>query len=668
MSKNGKFVIKKITKFSDVLSGKVEELPESDLCFQNEKGIAQFEYVKGDAEKDKHSVTPGMYTLTLTNSGLKPMETELCVQDLLKDIISTTKITNEAKTFFDRLHIYEKLNRPKKRGVLLYSDPGMGKCFGKDTSILMYDGTTKMVQNIEKDDVLMGPDSKPRNVLSTATGRETMYSIVPTKGESYVVNESHILSLKMSGCDDLYNMSVKDFLMLPAWKKERLKSWRVGVEFDNHDELPIDPYILGLWLGDGSSCGPTIHTADDPIKSVVIDYFENKLNLLVKTRNYDNNLTSIRGVSGQDHGKRDRNIFINYLRQLDVWGNKHIPLIYKTASRENRLKLLAGLIDSDGCYYCGIFDFNLKSKQLADNITYLARSLGFAAYIRENVKICTNSKTRTADIYHRVQISGNMVDVPCVLERKQANTRKQIKNILRTGITVDKLDVDDYYGFTVDGDHLFLLNDFTVTHNSSAIADFCTNAVKEDAGTVVFLWPTSKVEAEDVSHFLSVQSEFTDKCTRLILVIEDIGGSEHEGHGGARGVDSGMLNLLDGLEVTFRLPTFIMATTNYPQNLLKELADRPRRFDLLIKLDPPSANERVKLAEFIAKRSLNDDEKKALEHKQCNVFSIAHIEEMIIRSLLHDKTFVEVIKEIVDHKEKFAKEFNDNTNSVGFGQ
>jgi intein/homing endonuclease len=70
---------------------------------------------------------------------------------------------------------------------------------------------------------------------------------------------------------------------------------------------------------------------------------------------------------------------LNTLRNLDLLQNKHIPLIYKCNSRENRLKLLAGLIDSDGhLIKNGGFEFTQKNERLMDDVIYLARSLGFS--------------------------------------------------------------------------------------------------------------------------------------------------------------------------------------------------------------------------------------------------------------------------------------------------
>src|SRR5690606_31658097 len=123
---------------------------------------------------------------------------------------------------------------------------------------------------------------------------------------------------------------------------------------------------------------------------------------------------------------------------------------------------------------------------------------------------------------------------------------------------------------------------------TSAIEKFCHDAINEDAGTVVLVWPTSEIEPDSVARFLSQSSEYNDKCTRLILIIEDIGGGEREGSHSRSGVTSGLLNLLDGVGLTFRLPTFIIATTNHPENLLSSLANRPGRFDLMAELQAPS--------------------------------------------------------------------------------
>jgi len=202
---------------------------------------------------------------------------------------------------------------------------------------------------------------------------------------------------------------------------------------------------------------------------------------------------------------------------------------------------------------------------------------------------------------------------------------------------------------------------------SSAINSLCEDFYKEDPNTVVINWNTSAIKSSSVESFFSIGTEFTPECSRLIFIIEDIGGGEQE-FSGNRSVDSSLLALLDGNSVTFKVPTFTIATTNYPANLLSALADRPGRFDEMIKLPPPSAEERIKLAEFIGKRELDEDEKASLRSSQVEngKFSIAHIKEIVIRSRLTGKTYSEVVEEMLNHKEKINNGFSEK-GGVGIG-
>ena len=202
---------------------------------------------------------------------------------------------------------------------------------------------------------------------------------------------------------------------------------------------------------------------------------------------------------------------------------------------------------------------------------------------------------------------------------------------------------------------------------SSSIEKFCMDFSAEDPGTIVLVWPTSKIEADSVLSFFSSKATYSADCTRLVLVMEDIGGKAQGEYREAEGVSSGLLNLLDGIGVTFKLPTFIVATTNHPETLLQALADRPGRFDLLLKLNPPSLDEKIALLTFIAKRDLSDDEKNCLGIKGTEEFSVAHLEEIAIRSLLHDKTYMQVVDELINHSRLFHKCFEDKKGNFGFG-
>jgi hypothetical protein len=140
-------------------------------------------------------------------------------------------------------------------------------------------------------------------------------------------------------------------------------------------------------------------------------------------------------------------------------GEKFVPDAYRVGSRETRLAILAGLLDTDGHLGAsGCFEFSSHSRQLAGQVAFIARSLGLMANLRE--------KEVNGELYWRVLLSGFIEKIPTRVLRKQAAPRRQKKNVLRTGFTAHPIGWGQYYGFTVDGDHRYLMGDFTVTHNS----------------------------------------------------------------------------------------------------------------------------------------------------------------------------------------------------------
>ena len=147
-------------------------------------------------------------------------------------------------------------------------------------------------------------------------------------------------------------------------------------------------------------------------------------------------------------------------------------MIYKCNSRENRLKLLAGLIDSDGslnkCKTGYQFSQCLKQEKIIDDIIYLCRSLGFACY-KSKTKTTWTNLTNYGEAW-RINISGEGIEeIPVMCPRKKANSRKQIKDVLVSGITIEELPKDNYYGFMIDGNERFVLGNFIVTHNSKLL-------------------------------------------------------------------------------------------------------------------------------------------------------------------------------------------------------
>ena len=398
--------------------------------------------------------------------------------------------------------------------IAIHGPPGTGKCFAINTPILMHDGSIKNVQDVIVGDVLMGDDSNPRNVLGLGSGKDEMYDIIAIRGEKYTVNSEHILSLKPSGlnrvrqvrnmngtigyktnifnCEtyrmeyktfhtsdeatqyvfekslhnEIVDISVKDYLELSENIKDHLKGYKTGVEFQKK-QVMFDPYIVGVWLGDGSSAKSEITNQDCKILHYLmteLKKYDMKLSYMYK---YQYGMVHDLQQPGQyGHGK---NIFRNTLKHYNLWNNKHIPVDYKINDRETRLQLLAGLLDTDGYYdtRMNTFEITQKNKILSDDILFLARSLGFYASQSQINKSCMYKNEKRTGTYYRIFICGDgLCDIPTKCDRKRATDRIRNKSHLVHAIKVIPVGRGDYYGFEIDGNRRFVLGNFTVAHNT----------------------------------------------------------------------------------------------------------------------------------------------------------------------------------------------------------
>lgn len=351
--------------------------------------------------------------------------------------------------------------------LVLLGNPGTGKCFGRDTMIRMYDGSVKAVQNIVDGEYVMGDDSTPRLVSGVTSGLDELYRITPNKGKSFIVNSEHILSYKIKqATETTHNISVKDFLNKNDTHKKRAKLYRASIEYPEVD-INICPYFLGLWLGDGTSKNLSITSPDVEIGEYLSEYVE-KLGgyyALSKSELQSNSCYTYNITHG--HSRGNVSSLLVEFRLLNLFKNKHIPRAYMINSRENRLKLLAGLLDTDGWLQNNTFEITQKSDRLSDDIIELAKSLGFLVSHRKKI-----SKIKSINFegeYNRIFISGNTDEIPTKILRKKASTRKQPKDVLRTSFNVESIGVGEYFGFLLDGNHLFCLEDFTVVHNTGFI-------------------------------------------------------------------------------------------------------------------------------------------------------------------------------------------------------
>lgn len=388
----------------------------------------------------------------------------------------------------------------------------------KSITILMSNGITKDIKEIKVGDKVICADSQIGIVDGVNKIETDLYNIIPSKGNNYIVHSEQLLILKASNHEiinwtpkrnyykvrwlqnftikekcfskskygskenaynsaknyiendvpklqgytkykDIVEIKAKDYYNLPKRIRDAYKSFSVGINFESK-QVEIDPYMLGYWLGDGTSANTEITTADTEI----VEYVNNlakSLGLQVTHSNkYHYNITT-----GTNYGGTGRNPWNNFLKKYNLINNKHIPDNFKFNSKENRLKLLAGLIDSDGYQRDNCYDFCLKSEKLSDDIIFLARSLGFFVPGKQKVKkTCTNSKNGpvTGD-YFRFSIFGEgLENIPCLLNRKLTHERRTKKSANVNGVKIISMGKQPWYILKIKDNARYLLDDFTV--------------------------------------------------------------------------------------------------------------------------------------------------------------------------------------------------------------
>lgn len=339
-----------------------------------------------------------------------------------------------------------------------------GKCVAKGTRFIMFDGSIKNVEDIKVGDILMGPDSKPRTVLATTHGIDNMYKVIPENGIEHIVNSKHpIRTIYRKAYGNIVREElitapnyIKTLSLHSRWRECYALEKVNGIEFEHKDVL-IDPYIFGLWIGDGDKDSARFTNPDIEVIDTLKE-FANANNLVCNIYNHSTSKLAKR-IS---FTKKDCSL--NWFRQaLDAMGvkdNKFIPKNYICTDRESRLQFLAGIIDTDGNYDARKHNFEIiqKLESVTTGIVYIARSLG--------IKTTVKTKVVNGCTYYRIFLLSKGWIIPTKVKRKQCPEYTALqKNPLECRFDIESIGKDEYYGFEVDGDSLCLLEDFTIFHN-----------------------------------------------------------------------------------------------------------------------------------------------------------------------------------------------------------
>lgn len=328
-------------------------------------------------------------------------------------------------------------------------------------------------------DKVFGRNGKPTKVLAIyLQGVKDVYEVTFRDGAKVQCGLDHNWAVTSRGMRDrnkTVTLTTKDLITKGITTKQGDYVFKVpltsAVEFEAKD-LTLHPYILGVFLGNGSlrvvagqytTTLLSLHKDDIEVYEKVKKLFEDTLQLVLKGTS---RFTSENGIQVNLTTASDNSVnpVTQLFKNLGVSSaNKHIPEVYLQGSVDQRLQLLQGLMDTDGCITKGRVSFSNTNKNLIEAVKYLVQSLGGTAIL------CKPDMRNSVVCY---TLNVKMPLNPFSLTRKASQWKLSWKNPPSRYITkIEKLGFqEEQMCITVDAeDSLYLTNDFVVTHNTSTV-------------------------------------------------------------------------------------------------------------------------------------------------------------------------------------------------------
>jgi len=329
------------------------------------------------------------------------------------------------------------------------------------------------IQDLKIGDEVFGPDGLPTKVVAKSDiwhDRE-LYSVITDDNEEILCDAKHLWGVNSDTCIAKAKVESYQADYLAEWpqKNRPILPRHLPVQYPEKD-LPIDPWVLGAWLGDGTSSSGRI-TADpkNGDQAYMMEEFR-KAGYEVGGLPSDGWTFTVYGLMPQ-------------LRELGVLNNKHVPEMYLTASVEQRMALLQGLIDTDGSVIkTGQAGFYNCNKKLVEAVVEILHSLGVKAQLRtyEDKRGRYGSSQPNHRVMFRLEDCARM-------PRKRMFSRTPTDKRSRSIVVEATKQTGSVQCITVDReDGLFLCGrGYVVTHNSEQ------DALSDNAFDHAYEWYTS---------------------------------------------------------------------------------------------------------------------------------------------------------------------------------
>lgn len=381
----------------------------------------------------------------------------------------------------------------------------LNKMLCVETDVPMASGEYRRLGDIQDGDWIIGSDGNPVNVLRAHKihDPEHAYRITFASGDVIDAGGEHLWTVQTDN-DKRYNKRQTvdtDRLFEMMQGKGRVYIPRVerpSAGFEQ--ELPLDPYMLGTWLGDGHSYAPRITTME-PETVEYAEVWAADCGGLTIDKHQNSGAATTYYVKGLYPVLRDMKLLKRggEGRDADMIG-KHIPDIYFTASYRQRLELLRGIMDTDGCHHSNaLCVFVQKGGRLLDDVVRLIESLGGWP------------RVRPASAQNAFQVTFSLADCPFRLSRKAAGWTAPVANATSQVIkAIDRIAVKPMRCLTVDAlDGLFCVGRrFTVTHNTAT-------------GTALMQASGQQMEEYIARNFAEAMARLFMKKLRLMIATGD---------------------------------------------------------------------------------------------------------------------------------------------------
>ena len=426
-----------------------------------------------------------------------------------------------------------------------YSAPsGAGKALPNDTLIPMYDGSWKQVGDVRPNDILIDRYGRPTKVEKIfPQGQKQVYKITFKDGREALCNDEHLWTYHNECSGDYYKLetkTLKELMQLVdrlGYKSD--KSWRFSIPIADpiqykEQELPFDPYLLGLLLGDGSfrehSSNRNLAFSDGT--GELVQNFK-QLGWSICRNSQKNYTYHFKDENQNNIHVREfcQQYSLNELYNV-LTEDKQIPSNYLIGSIDQRLSLLQGLLDTDGSVDVkGRINFTTINNLLAKQVQQLCWSLGLICIISQDkrtdkysTQVCYN-----LHITGKPEMKKQLFRYSYKKERIEAwfnNGKKKIQNIYNPIVKIEPLNkTTEMTCFLVDNEeHLFLMNDYIVTHNTRyMVENACAISLPyiDDNNRVVFRGDSTNPDYQKVL-FVTTEQQLDEIQTMILAHVSGV--------------------------------------------------------------------------------------------------------------------------------------------------